>query len=139
MNLAEIRENLSVLDDWEDRYRFIIDLGRALPALPPEAYAEQHKVRGCASQVWLLTETGPGADPVMSFRGDSDALIVKGLIALVLAFYSGRTASAVLAGDAAALFTETGLKQHLSLQRSNGLASMVKRIRDDAARASSRT
>ncbi len=135
MSFEAIRENLSVLDDWEERYRYIIDLGRALPPLPADAYQEPNKVRGCASQVWLLSQASTGADPVITFQGDSDALIVKGLVALVLALYSGKTASAILAEQPRQLFDEIGLKQHLSPQRSNGLASMVQRIRADAQRA----
>lgn len=126
-----IADDLAFLDDWEERYRYIIDLGRALPPLSTAEYNEANKVRGCASQVWLVREQGAGG--TLTFRGDSDALIVKGLIALVLALYSGRTPAQILATDAAGLLGEIGLKEHLTAQRSNGLFSMVGRIRDEAA------
>ena len=130
-----IRDDFSLLDSWEDRYRYVMELGRALPPLDDALRTDTNKVRGCASQVWLLSQASTGADPVITFQGDSDALIVKGLVALVLALYSGKTASAILAEQPRQLFDEIGLKQHLSPQRSNGLASMVQRIRADAQRA----
>jgi cysteine desulfuration protein SufE len=131
--IDDIMETFALLDDWEDRYRYIIDLGRSLDALPEEDHSEANKVRGCASQVWLKTHVGTGPDPVLTFEGDSDALIVKGLMALVLAAYSGRRASGIRGMDALALFEGIGLKDHLSPQRSNGLRSMVERIRHEAA------
>ncbi len=135
MDLAELIDNLSLLDDWEERYRYIIELGRTLEPLTPEEHNEANKVRGCASQVWLVSRIGAGADPILSFRGDSDAHIVKGLIALALAAFSGKPASAITAFDAQGFFERTGLKGHLSPQRSNGLFSMIARIKDEARQA----
>jgi cysteine desulfuration protein SufE len=137
MSIDEIIGNFELLDEWDDRYRYIIELGRSLPELPEEARTEANKVQGCASQVWLETKVRPnGADgPVLTFVGDSDAHIVKGLIAILLAFYSGRTAREILSRDATALFTQLGLGEHLTPQRSNGFRSMVERIRRDAQAA----
>ena len=134
-SIEDIFEDMTLIDDWEERYRYIIELGKTLTPLSEAEHDDTHKVRGCASQVWLVTEAETGADPIMRFRGDSDALIVKGLVALVLATYSGKPASRIGATDAIALFEQIGLKEHLSPQRSNGLRSMVARIRADAARA----
>lgn len=134
-SIDDILADLEFLDDWEDRYRYVIDLGRALPAFPDDARTDVNKVRGCASQVWLLTQPVNGAQSgarTLSFEGDSDAMIVKGLIAILIAVYSGRTAEAILAEDIEALFTRLGLREHLTQQRSNGFASMVARIRRDA-------
>jgi cysteine desulfuration protein SufE len=136
MTIDEINENFSLLDEWDDRYRYLIELGRMLPPLPDAARIEANKVQGCASQVWLTTdiERGPSG-PVLSFVGDSDAHIVRGLIAILLAIYSRKSASDILATDALALFDKLGLREHLTPQRSNGLKSMVGRIRDDARHA----
>jgi cysteine desulfuration protein SufE len=131
----EIAENLSVLDDWEDRYRYVIDIGKALPALPEDLRTEANRVQGCASQVWLSTDVGGGDDPVVTFRGDSDALIVRGLVALAIAIASGRRAREIAGLDIIGRFDELGLKAHLSSQRSNGLRSMVARMRRDAEAA----
>lgn len=136
MTLDAIRDDFSSLDDWEDRYRYVIELGRELAPLPEPERTEANKVRGCASQVWLSTSRGAGGadgSPVLHFRGDSDAVIVKGLIAILLEIYSGRTAREILGLDALQIFDEMGLREHLTPQRSNGLASMVERIRRDAA------
>jgi cysteine desulfuration protein SufE len=134
--LDEIIDNFSFLDEWEDRYRYLIELGRALDPLPPSAYNDDNKVRGCASQVWLETkQTRKGDDVVLSFRGDSDAHIVRGLIALALAFYSGRPAREIVEADALGLFKSLGLSEHLTPQRSNGLRAMVERIRNEARAA----
>ena len=136
MTLDAIRDDFALLDDWEDRYRYVIELGRGLAPLPESERSEVNKVRGCASQVWLSTSReGLGADgsPVLRFVGDSDALIVKGLIAILLEVYSGRTVKEILDTDAMKTFDEMGLREHLTPQRSNGLASMVERIRRDAA------
>lgn len=134
--IDSILEDLSFLDDWEDRYRYIIELGRSLPPLPDAARIDANKVRGCASQVWLDThvndETSP--DPVMTFAGDSDAHIVRGLVALAIALYSGKRASEVAATDAVELFGRLGMKEHLSAQRSNGFRSLVDMMRNEAAR-----
>src|SRR5215210_2294298 len=129
----EIVANFELLDEWEERYRYLIELGRMLPALPPEAYAETNKVQGCASQVWLDRRVeSAGPEPILHWRGDSDAHIVRGLVALLLALYSGKTASEVLVTDAIGLFQNLGLSEHLTPQRSNGVRSMVERIRSDA-------
>ena len=141
MTLADIRADFSVLDDWEDRYRYVIELGRKLVPLPDELRTEANKVRGCASQVWLATEVSPipegsKAFPRLSFRGDSDAHIVRGLIAILFAMYDGKRADEILAVDAQAIFSELGLKDHLTQQRANGFASMVERIRAEARAAS---
>ncbi len=138
MQIDEIIDNFSVLDDWEDRYRYLIDLGRALAPLTDEEHAPAYKVRGCASQVWLIAATqGRGPDAVLTFRGDSDALIVRGLIAVVFALYSGKKARDIIATDEKAVFVQLGLNSHLTQQRSNGLASMVARIKADATAAAS--
>ena len=134
--LAAIVENFELLEDWDDRYRYLIELGRTLEPLPDEARTEANKVRGCASQVWLETRVEPGADgPVLRFRGDSDAHIVRGLVALALAFYSGRPARDIAGADAMDLFSGLGLAQHLTPQRSNGLRAMIERIRAEARAA----
>lgn len=132
----DIRDNLSFLDDWEDRYRYIIELGRALPPLPDADRTDANKVRGCASQVWLTMSASPGPDgPVLTFRGDSDAHIVRGLVAVVLGLFSGKSARQIIATDAKAALDDLGLAQHLTAQRSNGLYSMVERIKSDARAA----
>jgi cysteine desulfuration protein SufE len=134
MTLDAIRSDFALLDDWEDRYRYVIELGRSLPPLPDALRTEANKVRGCASQVWLASAAhrGPNGAPVFEFQGDSDAHIVRGLIAILFAMYGGKTAAEILATDAGALFAELGLKEHITPQRSNGFFSMVERIRNDA-------
>lgn len=127
--LTELKDEFELLGDWEERYRYVIELGRDLAPLSDAERSEANKVRGCASQVWLVTEPGDGA---LAFRGDSDAHIVRGLIAVLLRLYSGRAPSEILAFDAKAAFEGLGLSGALSSQRSNGLASMVARIRRDA-------
>ncbi|MBA3446733.1 MAG: SufE family protein [Pseudaminobacter sp.] len=134
-SIQSIRDDFTLLDDWEDRYRYIIELGEALPPFPDSARDEAHKVRGCVSQVWLVTEQSGGADPVLVFQGDSDAHIVRGLVAIMLALYSGSRASEIVATDADALMRSLGLDEHLTPQRANGLRSMVKRIKRDAGEA----
>ena len=135
--IEAIRDDFAFIDDWEERYRYVIDLGRKLPALAQNDYDERHKVRGCASQVWLVTELTDTAERgrVLRFRGDSDALIVKGLIAILFAIYSDKTPQEILQIDADAIFRDLGLTDHLTPQRSNGLASMNLRIRADAQAA----
>ena len=138
MNIEQIVDDFSVLDSWDDRYRYVIELGKALPPLPEGAHVDRNKVQGCASQVWLVSETKPGKNgggPMLSFQGDSDAHIVKGLIAILFALYSEQPARAILERDAIALFEKLGLKEHLTPQRSNGFRSMVERIRTDARAA----
>lgn len=130
--LATIVDDLAFLDDWDERYRYLIELGRKLEPLPPDAYSEAHRVQGCASQVWLLLDR-EDANHTLRIRGDSDALIVKGLVALVLAMFDGRPRSEIAGFDAAGFFAEIGLKDHLTSQRANGLASMVARIKAEAA------
>ena len=136
-DIDEIIDNFSLLDEWDDRYRYLIELGRALPPLAAEAHSEANKVRGCASQVWLDTSVRPNGagGPVLTFVGDSDAHIVRGLIAILFAMYSGRSAKDILASDAVALFEKLGLREHLTPQRSNGFRSMVDRILSDARSA----
>ena len=131
--LADITSDFAVLDDWEDRYRYLIELGRGLPPLPDELRTDANKVRGCASQVWLATEIrSEGSSPVLHFLADSDAHIVRGLIAILAAIYNDRPVEEVLTIEADPVFAELGLKEHLTPQRSNGLASMVARVRADA-------
>ncbi|MCL7465095.1 SufE family protein [Phaeovulum sp. NW3] len=130
----EIAETFEFLDDWEDRYRHVIELGRAMPALDEALRVPAIKVEGCASQVWLLPRidgTGPGAR--FDFQGESDAMIVRGLIAVLHALYAGLTVAEVGQVDAAAELGRLGLNDHLSAQRSNGLRAMVERIRKLAA------
>jgi cysteine desulfuration protein SufE len=136
-DIDEIIGNFSVLDDWDDRYRYLIELGRELPPLSEAARIDTNKVQGCASQVWLDTVVRPNGagGPILSFVGDSDAHIVRGLIAILFAVYSGKSAKDILATDAVSLFEGMGLKEHLTPQRSNGFRSMVERIRTDARAA----
>ena len=134
MSINEIVENFSLLEEWDDRYRYLIELGRALPPLPDTARTDANKVQGCASQVWLATSIKPNgaAGPLLNFEGDSDAHIVRGLIAILFALFSGKGAKDILSTDAVALFEKLGLREHLTPQRSNGFRSMVERIRRDA-------
>jgi cysteine desulfuration protein SufE len=131
-DLGALAEDFELLGDWEERYRHVIDLGRELAPLSEAEHSEDNKVRGCASQVWLVTEKDAG---LLRFRGDSDAHIVRGLIAILMKLYSGRTPEQILAFDSKAAFAKLGLEGALSTQRSNGLASMVQRIRRDAGEA----
>ena len=135
MTLTEILEDFAFLEDWEDRYRYILDLARQLPPLTEAERSPANKVRGCASQVWLVSEISGNRDPVLTFRGDSDAQIVRGLIALLLAIYSGKRASEIAVIKAEDIFADIGLREHLTSQRSNGLSSMIARIRRDAEAA----
>lgn len=133
-SIDEITENFSLLDDWEDRYRYVIELGNELEPLTEAEHSPENKVRGCASQVWLVSrvENGEAGQSLLYFRGDSDAHIVRGLIAILLAIYSGKNPREIASFDAEGLFAEMGLSEHLTQQRSNGLASMIERIRADA-------
>lgn len=137
MTIDEISDNFSLLDEWDDRYRYIIELGRTLAPLPAEAHTDANKVQGCSSQVWLTTSVRPNgaSGPVLTFVGDSDAHIVRGLIAILFALYSDKSARDILAVDPSELFVRLGLREHLSPQRSNGLKSMVARIRGEAEAA----
>lgn len=133
--LEEILDNFAFLDDWDDRYRYLIELGRTLEPLPDDARTDANKVRGCASQVWLDVAVLPapeGGTPILVFRGDSDAHIVRGLVALAFAIFSGKPAAEILRIDAFPVFDQLGLGAHLTPQRSNGLRSMVNRIKTDA-------
>jgi cysteine desulfuration protein SufE len=135
--INEIIENFGFLEDWEDRYRYLIELGKDLPELPENERTEDNRVKGCASQVWVVTSVDrSGLEPVLSFKGQSDAHIVKGLVALTLALYSDKSAREILSIDALDLFRRLGLAEHLTPQRSNGVRSMVERIRRDAIAAS---
>lgn len=133
--LQDMIDDFAFLDDWEDRYRYVIELGKALPDMPEAEKTAERKVKGCASQVWLASKVGEGDDPVITFSGDSDAHIVRGLVAIVLAAYSGKRASEIVKFDAIDLFGKIGLIEHLSAQRANGLRSMIQRIREEAAQA----
>ena len=136
MKIEEIIDDFDVLDSWDDRYRYVIELGRKLAPLSDAEHNDKNKVLGCASQVWLVSETKPGANgPVLEFTGDSDAHIVKGLIAILFALYSGQPARKILDTDAIAVFKKLGLGEHLTPQRSNGFRSMVERMRADAQAA----
>ena len=132
--IAEIIDNFSLLDDWDDRYRYVIELGRTLEPLPETARTDANKVQGCASQVWLSTtaQSDGEAGPVLSFVGDSDAHIVRGLMAILLALYSRKPAHEILSIDALGLFDRLALREHLTPQRSNGLRSMAERIQSEA-------
>jgi cysteine desulfuration protein SufE len=133
--LAEIVDNCSFLDDWQDRMSYVIELGRKLPEMPEEKRTAETKVHGCASQVWLVTHAdSASSDPILTFEGESDAHIVRGLVAIVLSIFSGKPASDILKIDALDLFGRMGLIEYLTAQRANGLRSMVKRIKDEAAR-----
>jgi cysteine desulfuration protein SufE len=135
--IDDIIDNFSVLEEWDDRYRYLIELGRTLPPMADSAHTETNKVQGCASQVWLVTHVQPdgAGGPSLTFEGDSDAHIVRGLVAILLALYSGKSARDILATDALALFDRIGLRDKLTPQRSNGLRSMVERIRSEAGAA----
>ena len=136
MTIDEIRDNFALLEDWDDRYRYVIELGRTLEPMPEAEHSASNKVQGCASQVWLSRRIDrTGSEPVLTYLGDSDAHIVRGLIAILLTLYSGRTPRDILATDAPAVFDELGFREHLTPQRSNGLRSMVERIRSDAREA----
>jgi cysteine desulfuration protein SufE len=137
MTIDEIRDNFALLDDWDDRYRYVIELGRTLAPMPEAEHSAANKVNGCASQVWLSRQLGRNAadEPQLDYLGDSDAHIVRGLIAILLTLLSGRTPREILATDALAVFDELGFREHLTPQRSNGLRSMVERIRSDAREA----
>lgn len=134
--IDELVSDFELLDEWEDRYRHVIELGKDLDTLPESERTPENKVQGCVSQVWIRTdvEAANGA-PVLEFKGDSDAHIVRGLIAILFMLFSGRTAEEILACDAPAVLARLGLDEHLTPQRSNGLFAMVKRIQADAEAA----
>ena len=134
MTIDEIRESFDLLEDWDDRYRYVIELGRTLEPMPEAEHSATNKVQGCVSQVWLSkrVDRDDNGEALLKYRGDSDAHIVRGLIAILLTLYSGHTPRQILAIDAIAVFDEFGFRQHLTPQRSNGLRAMVERIRADA-------
>lgn len=135
--IDEIVENFTLLDDWDDRYRYVIELGRMLPPLAEKAHVESNKVQGCTSQVWLVTHIKHDAakGPILTFEGDSDAHIVRGLVAILFALYSGKSAREIIEKDALGLFDRIHLRENLTPQRSNGLRSMIERIRGEATAA----
>lgn len=138
MTFGEILDNFTLLEDWEDRYRYIIELGRSLPAMSEGSKTENNKVRGCVSQVWIKTEksfTQDKSAPLLHIEGDSDAMIVRGLITILLTIYQDKPADEIAKHDALKDFAALGLKEHLTPQRSNGLASMIERLRLDAREA----
>lgn len=130
--IDDLISDFEMLDDWEERYRYVIELGRALPMMDDALKSPATKVNGCASQVWIFSTLT--ADSKLHLQGDSDALIVKGLIAIAFLIFEPLTLDEIKSVDAQALFAKLGLKDHLTPQRSNGLASMVARIKSDAAR-----
>ena len=130
-DLASIIDDFALLDDWEDKYRYVIELGRALPPLDDSEKTAANKVSGCVSQVWLVSETD-AAEGTITYRGESDAHIVRGLVAIMIAALSGRPAREIAAFDAEALMSRLGLDSHLTPQRANGLRSMIARMKTDA-------
>jgi cysteine desulfuration protein SufE len=132
--IDDIRENFELLEDWDDRYRYVIELGRTLEPMAEGEHSAANKVQGCASQVWLSKriERSAAGEALLKYRGDSDAHIVRGLIAILLTLYSSHTPQQILTTDAIAIFNEFGFREHLTPQRSNGLRAMVERIRTDA-------
>ena len=137
MDVNEIVENFELLDEWDDRYRYLIELGRELEPMDPLAHTDVNKVRGCASQVWVESRVDRGeGEPRLILKGDSDAHIVRGLITLVFALYSGKTSREIVETEALPLFERLGLSAHLTPQRSNGVRAMVERIKSDARKAS---
>lgn len=134
MTIDDIRDNFALLEEWDDRYRYVIELGRTLEPMPDEDHSAANKVQGCASQVWLTktVDRSNSKEPVLNFKGDSDAHIVRGLIAILLTLQSGKSARDIVASDPIAVFDELGFREHLTPQRSNGLRAMVERIRNDA-------
>ncbi len=140
-DIETIRDDFAFLDDWEDRYRYVIELGHALEPLSEAAHNSANKVQGCVSQVWLEREArnGAGGRTVLHFRGDSDSHLVRGLIAIAIALFSDQAPEEILATDALAVFRSLGLERHLTPQRSNGVRAMIERIRADAAAALSET
>ena len=132
-SLAEIYEKFEDLEDWEERYEFILDLGRELPPLPVDLQTEQNKVHGCMSTVWMVVDpvdSNGAAQPQIEIRADSDSMIVKGLIVILLSIFDHKTSAEAVTQDAQQVFARLGLNQHLSPNRRNGLFSMVKRVRE---------
>ena len=134
--IDELVSDFALLDEWEDRYRYVIELGRDLDTMPEYERTPENKVQGCVSQVWIRTDVrAANGSPILVFQGDSDAHIVRGLIAILFMLFSGRSADDILAVDAPAVLARLGLDEHLTPQRSNGLFAMVKRIQADAEAA----
>ena len=138
-SIAEIMDNFEFLDDWEDRYRYVIELGKELEDISAEERTATNKVQGCVSQVWLITssETDRNGEIRLYFKGDSDAHIVRGLIGIIIALFNGKTPAEILKTNLESIFEKIGLREHLTRQRSDGLTSMIKRVYDDATRESS--
>lgn len=135
MDIDEVIENFEFLDDWDDRYKYLIELGEMLDALPEEDQTRENKVQGCVSQVWVTSTTSSDADPILHFSGASDAHIVSGLIAITFAIFSGKSASEILKLDEKKIFEQINLSEHITPQRSNGLTALVERIKRDAKTA----
>ncbi|RCL01485.1 MAG: cysteine desulfuration protein SufE [Candidatus Tokpelaia sp. JSC085] len=136
--ITDIGNAFSFLDDWEDRYRYIIELGYQLKPYPQSARDDAHRISGCVSQVWLVSHhesEEEEEDPVLTFKGDADAHLVKGLLYIILVLYSGKRASEILAIDAASLLKSLGLDQYLTSQRLTGLTSLITQIRRQAAKS----
>lgn len=129
MDIDEIIENFQFLDDWDDRYKYLIELGSILPDFPEEFQTAENKVQGCVSQVWVVAQKSEGPDPEINFMGSSDAHIVSGLVAITLAIFSAKKASEILATDEKQVFDSIDLSEHITPQRSNGLRSLVERIK----------
>ena len=136
-SIDAIRGDFAFLEDWEDRYRYVLELGRSLEPLSEAEHSAANKVRGCVSQVWLVLAVArdPAGELRLHYRGDSDSHLVRGLVAITIALYSDHSPREILAVDALAIFRELGLEQHLTPQRSNGVKAMIGRIRADAAGA----
>lgn len=135
MQIDDIIENFQFLDDWDDKYKYLIELGNELPEFPAEHQTGENKVQGCVSQVWVTCEAGDEEDPVLTFKGDSDAHIVKGLVAITLAIFSDKRASEIVNTDEKAIFASIDLSEHITPQRSNGLNALVGRIKHHAQQA----
>lgn len=133
-DIQEVRESFELLEDWEDRFQYVIDLGKRLPPLPPDEVSEANRVHGCQASVWLVMDASPAGDGRVHLRAVSDAHIVNGLIAIVLSLYNGKTPREVLETDAEAFFKELGLEEHLSPTRRNGLHAMLRRVGELARR-----
>jgi len=134
-DIEEIIENFELLDDWDDRYRYLMELGQTLDPFPSEAQTQQNKVQGCVSQVWVTSSMENSDDPTLYFVGDSDAHIVKGLIAIAFAIFSGKSASQIMNTDEQKIFQRIDLSEHITPQRSNGLSALIQRIKKDANQA----
>ena len=132
MDIEEIIENFEFLDDWDDRYKYLIELGNMLEPFPEELQTAENKVQGCVSQVWVTSQASQDQDPALTFHGASDAHIVSGLVAIAFAIFSGKRASEIMACDEKAIFDRINLSEHITPQRSNGLTSLVARIKSDA-------